>query len=66
MRLFLRRVQMSASELDAAIAELPVEKRLSANDLQTALAALLDQGWLRKLEQNGQVTYTVQQLSNSR
>lgn len=66
MRLFLRRVQMTASELEAALAELPEEKRLSREESRAALEALLDQGWVRKTEQNGQVTYSVQQQSTSR
>jgi hypothetical protein len=63
MRIFLRRVQMSLSELDAAVAELPVEKRLTSDELRATLVILLEQGWLRQEEQNGQTVYTVQQAS---
>jgi len=61
MRLFLRRVQLSASDLDTAIAELPPEKRLTPDDLQATVAQLLAQGWLRQQERDGQIVYTVQQ-----
>lgn len=63
MRIFLRRVQMSLSELDADVAELPVEKRLTSDELRATLVILLEQGWLRQEEQNGQTVYTVQQAS---
>ncbi len=66
MRLFLRRVQMTAPELDAALAGLPEEKRLTREEFRLALAALLDQGWINKQERDGQVIYTVQQQSAGR
>jgi len=66
MRLFLKRIRMSADELDAAVAELPEEKRMTVEEFREALAALLNQGWIKQGEQNGRVTYTIQQLSTSR
>lgn len=64
MRLFLRRVQMDEAELDAAVAELPEERRLSKKDLSEALSILLERGWVRKIEQNEKTIYTVQQQSS--
>jgi hypothetical protein len=61
MRLFLRRIQMSAAELESAVAELPEEKRLAKEQIQEALTPLLNQGWVKKLERNGETIYTVQQ-----
>jgi hypothetical protein len=63
MRLFLRRVQMNMAELESAMAELPEDRRLSRDDLREALSALLEKSWIRKVEQNGETHYTVQQQS---
>ncbi len=65
MRLFLRRVQMSAAELDAAVANLPPEKHLTDDEFRATLKILLTQGWIRRFERDGQVIYVVQQLSAS-
>jgi hypothetical protein len=64
MRLFLRRVQMNMAELESALAELPEDRRLSRDDLREALSALLEKSWIRKVEQNGETHYTVQQQSS--
>jgi hypothetical protein len=66
MRLFLRRIEMSAAELEQAVAELPEEKRMKGEELEEALAVLLNQGWLVHLEQNGQKVYSVKQQGSSR
>ena len=66
MRLFLRRVTMSAAELNMEVAELPEEKRLRGEDIREALAALVMQGWIKMEEKNGQAVYTVQQQSTKR
>jgi hypothetical protein len=63
MRLFLRRVQMNMAELESAMAELPEDRRLSRDGLREALSALLEKSWIRKVEQNGETHYTVQQQS---
>ncbi len=64
MRLFLRRVQMNMAELESALAELPEDRRLSRDDLREALSTLLEKSWIRKVEQNGETHYTVQQQSS--
>lgn len=63
MRLFLRQVEMTMAELEAAVAKLPEERRLSKDEILETLAVLLDKGWVRKVEQDGREQYTVQQLS---
>ena len=64
MRLFLRRIEMNLTELEAAVAELPEERRLSREVIHDTLAVLLEKGWIRKVEQDGKERYTVQQLSS--
>lgn len=64
MRLFLRRIEMNLTELEAAVAELPEERRLSRDEIHESLAVLLEKGWVRKVEQDGKERYTVQQLSS--
>lgn len=63
MRLFLRRVRMNEAELDSEMAELPEEKRLNAEQTREALAALLQLGWIKLEQQNGQAIYSVLQQS---
>ncbi|RJP53727.1 MAG: hypothetical protein C4583_04140 [Anaerolineaceae bacterium] len=64
MRLFLRRVEMDLTELEAAVAELPEERRLSRDEIHDTLTILLEKGWVRKVEQDGGERYTVQQQSS--
>ena len=64
MRLFLRRIEMNLTELEAAVAELPEERRLSRDEIHESLAVLLEKGWVRKVEQDGRERYTVQQQSS--
>ena len=64
MRLFLRRIEMNMAELEAAVAELPEERRLSREEIHDTLAILLEKGWIRKVEQDGKTRYTVQQQSS--
>ncbi|MFZ5856613.1 MAG: hypothetical protein ACOYZ6_07270 [Chloroflexota bacterium] len=64
MRLFLRRIEMNLTELEAAVAELPEERRLSRDEIHESLAILLEKGWVRKVEQDGRERYTVQQQSS--
>lgn len=61
MRLFLRHIKMTLTDLETRVGELPEEKRLSKEQIEDALAFLLKQGWVRKMEQNGTELYTVQQ-----
>lgn len=63
MKIFLRRIQVSAAELDAAVAELPEEKRITKEQLAEAVTALLDLKWIKEVEKNGQMVYTVQQIT---
>ena len=64
MRLFLRRIEMNMAELEAAVAELPEERRLSREEIHDTFAILLEKGWIRKVEQDGKTRYTVQQQSS--
>ena len=63
MKIFLRRIQVSAAELDAAVAELPEEKRMTKEQLSEALTALLELKWIKLVEKNGQMVYSVQQIT---
>jgi predicted transcriptional regulator of viral defense system len=62
MRLFLRRVRLTAEELDVAVTELPEEKRLTPDALRESMVALTERGWVKRAEENGQVVYSVQQI----
>ena len=63
MKIFLRRIILSPDELVAAVAELPEEKRITKEQLDEAIQALLGLGWLKQIEKNGQMIYTVQQIT---
>ena len=63
MKIFLRRIILSPDELVAAVAELPEEKRMTKEQLDEAVEALLGLGWLKQIEKNGQMVYTVQQIT---
>ena len=63
MKIFLRRIVLSPAELDTVVAELPEEKRLTREQLDEALNALLELKWLKKAEKDGQMVYTVQQIT---
>ena len=63
MKIFLRRIILSPDELVAAVAELPEEKRITKEQLDEAIQALLGLGWLKQIEKNGQMVYTVQQIT---
>ena len=63
MKIFLRRIILSPDELVTAVAELPEEKRMTKEQLDEAIQALLGLGWLKQIEKNGQMFYTVQQIT---
>ena len=63
MKIFLRRIVLSPAELDAVAAELPEEKRMTKEQLDEAVSALLGLGWLKQVDKNGQMVYTVQQIT---
>jgi predicted GNAT superfamily acetyltransferase len=63
MKIFLRRIILSPAELDTVVAELPEEKRMTKEQLNEAVQALLGLGWLKQVEKNGQMVYTVQQIT---
>ena len=63
MKIFLRRIILSPEELVASVAELPEEKRMTKEQLDEAVQSLLGLGWLKQIEKNGQMVYTVQQIT---
>jgi len=62
MRIFLRQVRLSAADLDKAVANLPPEKQMTPEQAREALAALIERGWLKETNENGQVIYSVNQI----
>ncbi|MBV6396673.1 MAG: hypothetical protein HFACDABA_02273 [Anaerolineales bacterium] len=62
MKLFLRQIEMGLPELEAAVGELPDEKRLTREQVIETLTALIEMGWLVQIEKDGQARYTVQQI----
>ena len=63
MKIFLRRVQLTATELDTAVSELPPEKSITKEELNAAVDALVKQGWLKMKEQNGKIIYSIKQIT---
>ena len=59
MRLMLRELQQSYSQLTEAIAALPEKERLAAKDLDEALNALSTQSWLIRIGQGEKAIYKV-------
>ncbi len=59
MRLMLRELQQSYSQLTEAIAALPEKERLAAKDLDEALEVLTSQGWLIRIGQGEKAIYKV-------
>jgi predicted transcriptional regulator len=55
----LRKPRMSYDELCQVVAELPEEQRVSAADLDSALASLCEKSWLVRSEEAGVVIYAV-------
>jgi len=62
MKLFLRQIEMGLPELEAAVRELPDEKRLTREQIVETLTELIEIGWLTQIEKDGQTRYTVQQI----
>ena len=63
MKIFLRRVQLTATELEKVVSELPPEKSISKEELQTAVQALVQQGWLKQSDQGGTILYSIKQIT---
>ncbi|MEJ5241163.1 MAG: hypothetical protein WHS87_08195 [Anaerolineales bacterium] len=59
MRLLLRKVHMSYSELLQAVSSFPESERLSAEALEEALGALVDQGWVLQIGTKAKAIYKV-------
>jgi len=59
MRVMLRRVQMSYPELTEAMKSVPEKERLSNDELEEAITALVEQSWLMKLGEGERAIYKV-------
>ncbi|GAB4426102.1 MAG: hypothetical protein Kow002_15450 [Anaerolineales bacterium] len=59
MRLMLRKIQISYPELAEAMQSMPEKERLSADDLDEAIATLVEQSWLIKLGDGERAIYKV-------
>ena len=59
IRLILRDVQLSYAELCRVVASLPVQERLEPAEIDEALAALVAQSWLIRLDQDNRPTFRV-------
>jgi len=59
MRVMLRRVQMSYPDLLEAMKSVPEKERLSSDDLEKAIATLVEQSWLMKLGEGERAIYKV-------
>lgn len=59
MRLMLREIEMTYTQLQEATAEMPEADRLNDAELKEALETLTKQSWLIKLGQEDVVTYKV-------
>ena len=65
MRLFLRRIKMTAAEMTQAVAELPAEKQLTGEQLKASLAGLIESGWIERSEDNGTEVFAIKQQSRT-
>ena len=59
MRVMLRRVQMSYPDLMEAMKSVPEKERLSPDDLEKAIATLVEQSWLMKIGEDERAIYKV-------
>lgn len=59
MRLMLRRLKMSYSDLCEAVDAMPEKQRISRQELKSALNTLTRQFWLIRLGEGEQATYKV-------
>ena len=62
-RILLRKIELSEDALFAAVSELPEAKRMNRTEMQTALAGLLEKGWLSLKDKAGQRIYRLEQQS---
>jgi len=65
MRLFMRRIRMTMAEMSQAMTELPPEKSLTPQQLKDTLTMLVESGWIRRIEEQGQEIFTIQQMPKS-
>jgi len=65
VRLFLRHIKMSLTDLESKVGELPDDKRLTKEQIQDALQALTALGWIKRMDGSGEV-YSLQQIPSSR
>jgi hypothetical protein len=59
MRVMLRRVQMSYPDLMEAMKGVPEKERLSPDELEEAIATLVEQSWLMKIGEDERAIYKV-------
>lgn len=59
MRLMLRELQLSYSEITNAIASFPEAERLAAKDLDEALDTFIRQAWLVRIGEGEKAVYKV-------
>jgi len=57
MRLLLRELEVKEPELQAAMAELPEDKRPSQEELTNAMKELIREGWVIRMGESEVVTY---------
>jgi predicted transcriptional regulator len=65
MRLFLRNIEMSLGELQKAIEALPEEKRMDQETIERTLENLIQKKWVERIEDNGEIVYSVVQKRGS-
>lgn len=65
MRLFLRNIEMSLGELQKAIEALPEEKHMNQETIEQTLENLIQKNWVERIEENGEIVYSVVQKRGS-
>jgi predicted transcriptional regulator len=65
MRLFLRNIEMSLGELQKAIEALPEEKHMNQETIEQTLENLIQKNWVERIEENGEIVYSVVQKRES-
>ncbi|MBI4631244.1 MAG: hypothetical protein HY740_05920, partial [Chloroflexi bacterium] len=57
MRLLLRHAELTLVDLRKALDALPEDERLTSDEIDNAIKALIEQNWLIRLEANNVVSY---------
>jgi len=64
VRLFLRHIKLSLTELESKVGDLPEDRRLTREQIQDTLKTLIELGWVKRMDDGGDV-YSLQKIPSS-